>query len=70
MQIRWSSDAVADLETIVDYIRRDNPAVAQRVGQTIYDSLSVLRTFPYGGRLGRSSHEVMASFLKNGVRRG
>jgi plasmid stabilization system protein ParE len=50
MRIRWSADAVADLENIVDYIRRDNPAAAQRVGQTIYDRLSVLATFPYGGR--------------------
>ena len=53
MQIRWSPDAVADLESIVDYIRWDNPAAAQRIGQTIYDRLSVLGTFPYGGRLGR-----------------
>lgn len=53
MRIRWSPGAVADLENIVDYIRRDNPTVAQRVGQTIYDRLSVLATFPYGGRPGR-----------------
>jgi len=32
MRIRWSPDAVADLENIVDYIRRDNPTAAQRVG--------------------------------------
>lgn len=53
MQIRWSPDAAADLENIVDYIRRDNPAVAQRVGQTIYDRLSILGAFPHGGRVGR-----------------
>jgi plasmid stabilization system protein ParE len=46
MQVRWSPDAAADLESIVDYIRRDNPAVVQRVGQAIYDRLNTLGTFP------------------------
>jgi len=65
MRIRWSLDAAADLESIVDYIRRDNPAVAQRVGQAIYDCLSVLGTFPYGGRTGRveSTRELPLSPL-------
>ena len=53
MQIRWSPDAAADLESIVNYIRQDNPAEAHRVGQEIYDRLSMLGTFPYGGRRGR-----------------
>jgi toxin ParE1/3/4 len=53
MRISWSPDAVADLENIVEYIRRDNPVVAQRIGQAIYDRLSVLGAFPYSGRLGR-----------------
>jgi toxin ParE1/3/4 len=52
MRIRWSPGAAADLESIVDYIRRDNPAEAQRVGQTIYDRLSALASFPYV-RVGR-----------------
>jgi toxin ParE1/3/4 len=53
MQIRWSPDAAADLQGIVDYIRLDNSAVAQRIGQTIYKRLSVLGSFPYSGRIGR-----------------
>jgi toxin ParE1/3/4 len=53
MQIRWSPDAATDLENIVDFIRRDNPAGAGRVGRSIYDRLSVLRDFPYAGRPGR-----------------
>jgi toxin ParE1/3/4 len=53
MRLRWSPDAVADLESIVEYIRLDNPAVAQRIGQTIYDRLSVLGKFPRAGRIGR-----------------
>jgi toxin ParE1/3/4 len=53
MGVRWSPDAVADLEGIVEYVRLDNPAAAQRIGQTIYDRLSVLGKFPHAGRLGR-----------------
>jgi toxin ParE1/3/4 len=53
MQTRWSPDAAADPQDIIDYIRRDNPAEAQRVGKEIYDRLGVLGAFPYGGRLGR-----------------
>ena len=53
MQIRWSLDAAADLENIVDYIRRDNPAEAQRVGREIYTRLGMLGAFPFGGRRGR-----------------
>jgi len=53
VQIRWSPDAAADLDNIVDYIRLDNAVAAQRVGRLIYDRLSVLRDFPYSGRVGR-----------------
>src|ERR1017187_5768573 len=53
MQIRWSPDAAADLESIMTYICRDNQSVAQRVGQEIYERLSALGDFPYSGRLGR-----------------
>ena len=53
MRIRWSPDAVADLASIVEYIRLDHPAAAQRIGRTIYERLSVLREFPRAGRLGR-----------------
>jgi toxin ParE1/3/4 len=53
MRIRWAPGAAADLEDIVDHIRRDNPVAAQGVGRSIYHRLSVLGTFPYSGRLGR-----------------
>jgi toxin ParE1/3/4 len=53
MQIRWSPDAAADLQSIVDYIRVDNPSAAQRVGYSIYQRLGVLAEFPYSGRTGR-----------------
>jgi toxin ParE1/3/4 len=53
MQIRWSPDAAADLQSIVEYIRLDNSAAAQRVGRAIYNRLSVLENFPESGRIGR-----------------
>jgi toxin ParE1/3/4 len=53
MRIRWSPDAAADLQNIVEYIRLENSIAAQRVGRSIYDRLNVLEMFPYSGRLGR-----------------
>jgi toxin ParE1/3/4 len=54
MQIRWAPKAADALEAIVDYISRDNPVEAQRVGQDIYKRVSgMLGTFPRGGRRGR-----------------
>jgi toxin ParE1/3/4 len=53
MQVRWSPDAVADLQHIVDYIRADNPVAARRVGRKIYDRLNALGALPYGGKKGR-----------------
>jgi toxin ParE1/3/4 len=53
MEIRWSPSAAADLERIVDFIGRENPAAARRVAQSIYDRLGALGTFPFSGRRGR-----------------
>jgi plasmid stabilization system protein ParE len=40
------------LAHIVDYIRKDNPATARRVAQTVYQGVAALRNFPYRGRIG------------------
>lgn len=53
MQIRWSPAAADDFSHIIEYIRRDNPQVAQRVARTIYESASSLTHFPRKGRAGR-----------------
>ena len=53
MQIRWSPDAADDLESIVGYIGRENPDLGRRIGQSIYERLTAIRTFPYSGRIGR-----------------
>lgn len=44
--------AADDLAQIVDYIRMDNPAAAQRVAQTIYKSVARLGRSPGIGRPG------------------
>src|ERR1700722_8281368 len=53
MQIRWSPGSAQDLEQIFDYVRTDNTAAAQRVGQTICALPNVLATCLYLGRRGR-----------------
>jgi toxin ParE1/3/4 len=52
MRIRWTTPAAADLERIASYIREDNPTAAREVVRAILDSISILRTFPHGGRPG------------------
>ena len=52
MRVLWTTTAVGDLAHIVEYIRKDNPAAARRVAQTIYGGVAALRTFPHRGRVG------------------
>ena len=56
MKIRWSPDAVTDLEMIVDFISRDDAAAARRTAQTIYSTAEQLARFPQMGRAGRVAH--------------
>jgi addiction module RelE/StbE family toxin len=53
MLVRWTAPAAADLASIVEYIRKDNPVAARRVAETIYEGVASLRTFPFRGRIGR-----------------
>jgi toxin ParE1/3/4 len=48
-QVVWSDPALADLQEIVAYISRDDPAAAERVGNDIVDHVETLRTFPFIG---------------------
>jgi len=52
MRVRWTARAADDLAHIVDYIRKDNPAVALRVARTIYQDIAELRAYPRMGRVG------------------
>ena len=53
MQLHWSPAAAEDLFRIIEYIRQENPAAAQRIAKTIYDSAGSLKSFPSKGRTGR-----------------
>ena len=53
MRVRWTSDAVDDLERISDYIAEDRPETARRIALDIIRSVDALETFPNRGRPGR-----------------
>jgi toxin ParE1/3/4 len=65
MRVRWTTTAANDLAHIVDYIRKDNPAAARRVAQTIYQGIARLRKFPNVGRVGlaEDTRELVCSPL-------
>jgi plasmid stabilization system protein ParE len=50
MKLRLTPRAVENIIEIADYIRERNPAAAQSVRATIYDSLRTLLLFPMAGR--------------------
>ena len=51
MKLLFTRRATGDIEAIAAYVRRENPAAAQRVRATILASLNVLVEFPRLGRL-------------------
>jgi toxin ParE1/3/4 len=53
MKVRWSPTAVADLQSIRDYIAKDSPTAARKVSQRIMDAVRRLESFPLSGRAGR-----------------
>ena len=53
MRVRWTTDAVDDLERICDYIAESRPESARRVAQSVVERISELQSFPRIGRLGR-----------------
>jgi len=52
MLVRWTSDAAADLEYIVDHIQEDSPGSARKVVQTIIRGIKLLDSFLQRGRPG------------------
>jgi len=63
MRVRWTANAADDLACIVERIREDNPAAAQRVAQKIYASVAELRKFPHRGRLSLADNTRELVFL-------
>jgi addiction module RelE/StbE family toxin len=65
MRIRWTTDAVEDLEQIALRIRKDNATAARNVLRTITAGISSLRKFPRRGRIGKleGSRELVLALL-------
>jgi toxin ParE1/3/4 len=53
MKVVWTVPAVRDLETIGDYIARENPTAAERVIRRIRARTRTLASHAYLGRPGR-----------------
>ncbi len=53
MKILWSPTAISDLESIRDYIAKDNPTTARKVAARIKEAINRLASFPLSGRVGR-----------------
>jgi len=50
-QIIFSPQAIADLESTVRFIAKDNPVAAMRMGNALIDRVAILENFPLVGSL-------------------
>jgi len=48
-KVIWSDSAINDLKEICDYIARDKPNAAEKVGRGILEHVKLLETFPLIG---------------------
>lgn len=53
MKLRWTGNAISDLEHARDYIDASNPSAGRRVIGRIGSALKALRAYPEIGRHGR-----------------
>ena len=65
MRVRWTRQALKNLETAVHYISTDSPGNDQKVAQKIWDSIQLLQQQPGMGRPGRipGTRELIISDL-------
>ncbi|MGI8895456.1 MAG: type II toxin-antitoxin system RelE/ParE family toxin [Casimicrobiaceae bacterium] len=52
-EVRWTRQALRNLESITAYIARDNPEAAKKFSDTVFDRVEHLAQFPAVGRPGR-----------------
>jgi len=50
-RIFWTPIAVQDLRDICDFISRDNPVTAQRMGEELIKQAEAMALFPQSGRM-------------------
>jgi toxin ParE1/3/4 len=53
VKLRWTVPALRDLESIGDYLARENPQAARKIVTRIFDQVNLLATHPEAGRPGR-----------------
>ncbi len=53
MRIRWTTQALGDLEAIGDHTARDSPTAAAELVTQIFDQVDLLAVHPHMGRPGR-----------------
>lgn len=56
-EIRWSPQAIADIEAIRDFISRDSPAYGALVAARIVSAVERLALFPESGRIVPELHD-------------
>ncbi len=50
-RVRWTHQALEDVDAICNYIARDAPRTAKRFGQRIFQAVEPLERFPLSGQL-------------------
>ena len=50
-KVLFSDQALSDLGQIIDYVARDSPEAASRLGRSLIDHVKILQTFPNVGAL-------------------
>jgi toxin ParE1/3/4 len=53
VKVRWTRLAIADLDSVYEYIAADDPAAARRIIERIETAVAVLSRHPSAGRAGR-----------------
>jgi toxin ParE1/3/4 len=50
-EVRWTEQAVADLQAIREFITRDSPRYGRLVAERLFTATEPLETFPLSGRI-------------------
>ena len=51
MKVRWTEQAVADLQAIRQFIERDSPRYGRLVAERLFNATTRLEAFPRSGRV-------------------
>ena len=53
LTVRWTKQAVADLNAAYDFISADHPESAKQIIEVILGSIDQIKKYPESGRIGR-----------------